>query len=725
MNDPLITVLARLVAVSISYPVFAAEGDHTITATVEGSGSVSATALWQGSNDKVGWVTLATLSPAGTGFGTARASTTETYRYWRLNVTALSGTSVTGTVVSETASGTSRSSVAAAAAPLKIVGRHFAFGYLIGAGGSDVGGTARKVLKTVSPVTKLAALLCTHSFATATYGFGESNLYPRNFNIAKVAFEYGNNVAFANRSGRTSFLLDPSAALVKTDDVSIGVPALTQFSVREYMKPILAPTGVGTATAAAGGSLAAQTWYYVVTRTEMGAESGPTAEFSGTTASSNLTMSLTWVDANSATADYYSIYRSSGAGGAKQYIGRSNGPTKRFVDDGYVADATITPPAASSYRHTMVNCSVGDSSNHNNAGGNSSDQSAVTGTFVSTGPLFGFGVTPNVVVGDDTSGKCVLLTADSIGAGAGFTPQTPIPAALKNFFDAAFSDGELNSCNAGRSSCSLAEMVNPSNPGGGRSRISLISYADWTIDAQGTNDLGGLRTGPQLAADKLLLGQICKQRGSKFATTTILPRVTNPTNNALTIADQPAWSREAERVWFNTWVRNGCLVDSSGAPVLTGGIPSPFIQGTIDICARVEVDATNALTLNGGKWKVPTAAVATGSLTGTPTATSLPTDLALVSQEHVSRVIKMTSGAAVGQTACVQSNNTTTLTVYANGVTTQSGVANAGLTTTPAAGDTFQIWEVLTNEGLHPALAGHAAIAVTMREWLLANVINV
>lgn len=107
MNAPLLTQLGRLTAIAVGLSVFAAEGDHTCTVTVTGTGSVSATALWQGSNDGAGWVTLATLFAAGTGVGTAKAATTETYRYWRLNVTALTGDAVTGAVSSEESSSTS------------------------------------------------------------------------------------------------------------------------------------------------------------------------------------------------------------------------------------------------------------------------------------------------------------------------------------------------------------------------------------------------------------------------------------------------------------------------------------------------------------------------------------------------------------------------------------------------------------------------------------------
>ncbi|MFG6413808.1 hypothetical protein ACG02S_07830 [Roseateles sp. DC23W] len=103
MSDITLTHLAALASAIAGAPVFAPEGDHTLTATVIGSGAVSATLAWQGSNDGVGWVTIATLTPSGTGVGAAQASTTISYRYWRQVVSALTGSQVSAVVSTEPA----------------------------------------------------------------------------------------------------------------------------------------------------------------------------------------------------------------------------------------------------------------------------------------------------------------------------------------------------------------------------------------------------------------------------------------------------------------------------------------------------------------------------------------------------------------------------------------------------------------------------------------------
>jgi hypothetical protein len=106
--------------------------------------------------------------------------------------------------------------------------------------------------------------------------------------------------------------------------------------------------------------LSAATYYYVVTRTENGLESGPIAEFNGTTAASNLILRLTWVDSRSASADYYTIYRSAAAAGTKQLIGRTNGNVKRFDDDGgYTPDTTVNPPTVAGYYYNYMLSSSG------------------------------------------------------------------------------------------------------------------------------------------------------------------------------------------------------------------------------------------------------------------------------------------------------------------------------------------------------------------------------
>lgn len=613
----------------------------------------------------------------------------------------------------------------ASANGLKIVGRNF--GWIDGyqSGGTDIGGTCRFTYKTVGALSKVGCLLASHGWVTGvTGGRAEGTVSSRRIWMSQTAYEYASNTTYDALYAKPTAVVFPNSPAVATDGVGINIPAATNFFVRHYIKIANLPSGTPTALAILGGSLAAHAWYYVITRTENGIESGPTAEFTATTSASNLAVAITIVDTASASADYYSIYRSSAAAGTKQFLGSTNGRTKRFVDDGsYTVDTTINPPAASTYDFNRIACISGDCSSHVSSTGTGENFVSATGPFTNSGFGFVGGVAPLCVVGDDRSGKSVLWLGDSICAGKGFAKVSGIYPQTKNMVDLSFSDGEINSLNASFPGSSLREMMRQTISGGARSRLKLITYADYVIDQHGTNDLAVGTTFLELASDKLALAAYVKRFGGRFVITTITPRVTT-TNGCVTVASQTVGSIETDRIAFNSWVRAGSPVDVNGVPDMAGQ-PSALIHDYIDLAAPFEVNASNVITLNGGFWKAPSAPVFTGLvLNGSPTTSSLPVTTTLTFNENVSRVIKMTSGAANGQYAVVFSNTTTAFTLYNSGQTTlQSGVAVPFLANTPAAGDTCDVYDVMANEGLHPSVYGHAQLAAVIRAWLLANVI--
>lgn len=94
-----------------------------------------------------------------------------------------------------------------------------------------------------------------------------------------------------------------------------------------------------TATIAAGGTLAATTYYYKVTALNAYGESTPGAEGSDTSASSNNTSSLTWTAVTGATS--YNIYRGTVTNTENKLIG--NSLTNSFSDTGFTG-TTATPP---------------------------------------------------------------------------------------------------------------------------------------------------------------------------------------------------------------------------------------------------------------------------------------------------------------------------------------------------------------------------------------------
>ena len=101
MPQPIATQLGTFTGTGVGTPRAGQVGDHTFSASVSGAGAVSATVLIEVSNDNVGWSTLATLSPAGTTVGSAQATSTSSYSYWRTTVSALTGTSVVVSAATE------------------------------------------------------------------------------------------------------------------------------------------------------------------------------------------------------------------------------------------------------------------------------------------------------------------------------------------------------------------------------------------------------------------------------------------------------------------------------------------------------------------------------------------------------------------------------------------------------------------------------------------------
>src|SRR5574343_1842194 len=91
MTELIKSQLGRFGVVGTGNVIQGQVGTHQATATVVGSASVAATVVIKGSNDKVGWTTVATLTPSGSGPATAGGSWSVDYVYWVAEVTALSG----------------------------------------------------------------------------------------------------------------------------------------------------------------------------------------------------------------------------------------------------------------------------------------------------------------------------------------------------------------------------------------------------------------------------------------------------------------------------------------------------------------------------------------------------------------------------------------------------------------------------------------------------------
>jgi len=98
MANKLIAILPATAAVTIGPAISLLSEDTRNTAyqaTVQGSGSVSATVIIEVSNDRVGWITdgTATLVLSGTDVASAGFVSTATWAYSRARLTSISASS--------------------------------------------------------------------------------------------------------------------------------------------------------------------------------------------------------------------------------------------------------------------------------------------------------------------------------------------------------------------------------------------------------------------------------------------------------------------------------------------------------------------------------------------------------------------------------------------------------------------------------------------------------
>lgn len=89
MATPKITQLGTYLGAGTGQTVVGVQGDHTFTATLTGAGAIAASVVIQGSNDLLGWTTLATLAPSGTNLATATAALSASYAYWSATVSSI------------------------------------------------------------------------------------------------------------------------------------------------------------------------------------------------------------------------------------------------------------------------------------------------------------------------------------------------------------------------------------------------------------------------------------------------------------------------------------------------------------------------------------------------------------------------------------------------------------------------------------------------------------
>lgn len=596
----------------------------------------------------------------------------------------------------------------------RFIGRNNAYGMTMNGNKSsasvDQQTTTRMQFTTIGQISRMALIVGNNG----TVGPGETAAPNSILQEATVEYPPGTDYSQFSLNGNTTWVLSTNTSLARTDPIGVLIPAATNFDIRFHTRVIIPPTSLSAATSAATGNLTASTTYfYKVTAVEKGVESGPSNEASQATGSATA-VQLSWT-APISTPDSYNIYRSTTTG-AEVLIANVAGNSTGWLDTNLnTVTSAATPPAAQQFQQTRRIIST---DSINNVG--TADATASTGALTNLGPSGNRGTQPIAVIGDDLTNNAVIGLGDSIMGGYGINEvvSTVQTYQIGNWFDQGIIATPRNSLNLAIPSARAMYLVDGASASNTvRQRLALLGVGQIVVNALGTNDLENTRTWQQVATDNLTIASSVRNRGGSCYLVTFTPQTTS-TDQWTTVANQTVTFAEAARQNYNTWVRLGATVDSSGAPVLTGGTRSPLISGYFDAAAQIEVDIRNILTLNGSYWQTFPTAPFTAS--GSPSTTSIPTSGSPFTANAVDTwAVTITSGASAGQIAVVNTNTAGTLTLFANGVARQWGIGTwLGLAGAPSAGDTYNLQQTSTPDGTHPSYSTSTTIGVAFAAWL-------
>jgi len=593
---------------------------------------------------------------------------------------------------------------------------------LSGAAG-DFGCTGQTTYQALGTITQMQLIFA--PLANSYYGGVE--LYAPSPMIIRASLVATNVSVPFSFNGQREALLSSASELVLSDVLGTYVAAGSTWRLNVHKRISAPPQSVAAALASGGALTVGTKYYYVVTNVDCGVESGASSEVSVTPTTGNQAAALTW------TAPAYGqvlrIYRGAAAGG-ETFLDEIPAGASGWTDAGYLLPVPgKTPPAASVLTLDRYLNSSGDSCNLPAAGGNGLDMT----TSVSALPIVGGSgyhgtVGATAVIGDDVSNNpSILGRGDSIEQGTGLLFSTCGPGSVgnRNWLSQGLTGFHaLNMSIPGSINRQFETGEVPS-----QDRETITAYADYVVSDLGHNDFASFGlTWQQIAAIDLQIGQQLTLTGKRLVVTTLPPFTASP-NGFLTPGGQTVTTLEATRTSLNTW-RRSRLVDGTGAPVLSGGMPTPWICDCFDLASAVEVNSSNALTPNGGLWITPAAPSYTASCTGTETLTLINASAAAWPPSYSwsvglwGSVVKMTSGAAAGQVAFVASSTSPTqLSLYPAGSTSLNGQATPGLSIIPAAGDTFQVLQPATTDGIHPSGWAHDLIAAALKAWAPSHLV--
>jgi len=232
-------------------------------------------------------------------------------------------------------------------------------------------------------------------------------------------------------------------------------------------------------------------------------------------------------------------------------------------------------------------------------------------------------------------------------------------------------------------------------------RVSLSRDCFSVISNYGTNDLAAIATGEytleDLKAAIVSVTNLFTKHGKKVFWCSVLPKTTS-SDLWTTAAGQTITSQEANRVDLNTWLRDGSYMNECDAPSLVS---------IFDPAELIEVNESNILTLNGGRWIVPDSADFTGTATGGTTTTMTDSGKSWTPGEFVGGgyYLRTLGGVGSGQNLLITGNTATSVTF--------------ATATATGAGTTYEIIRPYTADGVHPTQRGHVAASVAIDTGIL------
>jgi hypothetical protein len=241
-------------------------------------------------------------------------------------------------------------------------------------------------------------------------------------------------------------------------------------------------------------------------------------------------------------------------------------------------------------------------------------------------------------------------------------------------------------------------------PTGFLSRLELTKYATHILDEYLTNDVGAGDSVAVMKANTLASALRFMRRGQNYIKATV-PPLTDSTNGWFDVAGQTVRAYESNRQLINSWLRdssvNGFVAQ---AKAQVASIPDAGWADFVDPCLGIEVNAANALTLNGGFYQgAQSAAIVTGAV-ASATATSVTDTAATLTVNGLKGyVIHITAGTGSGQVRSIAYN---TATVISTG--------NPWVTT-PDATSTYRVFDGNTIDGTHESTGGHTREAAAVK----------